>query len=277
MGISKEYQELKTKAEKISRTNLDTLISGEVGTGRDWFVSFISGEVQPEKIDSRDYKLSFELLKNSPKKEIFHFSQIEYLDSEGQQILNRATEKRDLQLGNMNFKVKRFFFSSDLSLPQKVKDGKFRDDLYRKISTIQLVVPSLRERKEDISYYTNIFLEEICKKHRRKIPILSDEFIQHLQERPWLGNLSELKALLESMVLFHKGRSLEVKQIPQNFNTPILPENNKIVPGVSLDYYEREIIKVNLIHTNGNRKKTAESLGISERNLYRKIKIYKLE
>jgi len=73
MGISKEYQELKTKAEKISRTNLDTLISGEVGTGRDWFVSFISGEVQPEKIDSRDYKLSFELLKNSPKKRNISF------------------------------------------------------------------------------------------------------------------------------------------------------------------------------------------------------------
>jgi DNA-binding NtrC family response regulator len=280
MEPSKALRELIRKTEKISKTNLDTLILGESGTGKDWIASEIIQNSDLEKIDSSDWKTSLNLLTSQSilKKENLIFFNLEDLDTEGQLLLSRAIEKKEIIYNKINIQFKRIFFLANASLLEKVKSGNFREDLFSKISSVQLTIPPLRERKEDILYFTNLFLIELCKKHRKTVPELSENFINFLLSNPWFGNLRELKSLLESIIIFGKGQSLTVKHIPSNYKNSITNRSELgIKPGISLKIYEKEIIKTNLIQSNGNRKKTSEILGISERNLYRKIKDYNLE
>jgi DNA-binding NtrC family response regulator len=280
MEPSKALRELIRKTEKISKTNLDTLILGESGIGKDWIASEIIQNSDLEKIDSSDWKTSLNLLtaQSILKKENLIFFNLEDLDTEGQLLLSRAIEKKEIIYNKINIQFKRIFFLANASLLEKVKSGNFREDLFSKISSVQLMIPPLRERKEDILYFTDLFLIELCKKHRKTVPELSENFINFLLSNPWFGNLRELKSLLESIIIFGKGKTLTVKHIPSNYKNSITNRSElSIKPGISLKIYEKEIIKTNLIQSNGNRKKTSEILGISERNLYRKIKDYNLD
>jgi DNA-binding NtrC family response regulator len=280
MEPSKALRELIRKTEKISKTNLDTLILGESGIGKDWIASEIIQNSDLEKIDSSDWKTSLNLLtaQSILKKENLIFFNLEDLDTEGQLLLSRAIEKKEIIYNKINIQFKRIFFLANASLLEKVKSGNFREDLFSKISSVQLMIPPLRERKEDILYFTDLFLIELCKKHRKTVPELSENFINFLLSNPWFGNLRELKSLLESIIIFGKGQTLTVKHIPSNYKNSITNRSElSIKPGISLKIYEKEIIKTNLIQSNGNRKKTSEILGISERNLYRKIKDYNLD
>ena len=82
-----------------------------------------------------------------------------------------------------------------------------------------MTIPPLRDRLEDFPYFIETFLELICKKYRKKIPDISEGLLEFLYTRNWEGNLTELRTLLESMILFGKGRTLDKKRIPQNFKT----------------------------------------------------------
>ncbi len=280
MEPSKIYRELIKKSEKISKTNLDTLILGESGTGKDWFVKEIVKTTDIEKIDCNDWKVSLTLFESESliKLKTLIFFNLETLDSEGQILLNRAVEKKEIQYNHLKIEFKRIFYLANGSLLEKIRSGFFREDLFRKISNVQIAIPPLRERKEDILYFTHLFLNELCKKYRKTVPELSENFINFLLTNPWYGNLRELKSMLESILIFGKGQSLTVKNIPASYKSNTYAINElRIKPGISLEVYEKEIIKVNLLQSNGNRKKTSEILGISERNLYRKIKEYKLE
>lgn len=277
MGLSKLYSELIKKAEKISKTGLDVLIVGEPGSGRDWLVNHISAAIPYEKLDARDFSQSLKLLQPEKKTMTLYLGNIEELDFENQNTLYRMVEKRELIINTEKFNLGRFFFSAGPKLEEKVRQGFFREDLFRKISAVELKIPPLRERKDDILYYTNLFLEELCKKHRKKFPDFDDDFGNFLIGQPWNGNLGELKSFLESMLLFYKGRTFTVKQARRNLNSKIISDGVQIKPGISLEEYEKRIIYVNLQYYSWNRKKTADALGISERNLYRKIKSYNLE
>ncbi len=280
MSESKIYLELLKKVEKLSRTDLDLHIIGEYGVGKQWMIESITEGKEIEKIDCKDWKTNLHLISHtSPKKiEVLHFSSLEDLDTEGQFLVNRTLEKRELIYQDFHIKCKRIIFTSHPSLTKKIETGLFREDLYKKINTIQVSIPPLRDRLEDLPYYIETFLTQICKRYRKKIPELSEGFLEFLYTRTWEGNLSELRSLLESMILFGKGRTLDKKSIPQNFKSkPNLKSEINVVQGIKLEDYEREIIKTNLIFFEGNRKKTADTLGISERNLYRKIKLYKLD
>ena len=280
MSLSKNYLELLDKAKKLSKTNLDVLIIGENGVGKHWLLQHIADDSTIEKVDCQEWRSSLNILSKIVTHKVtnFNFSYIDNLDPEGQLVLFRTLEKKELIYNECSIKVKRLYFTSHPSIKEKVNKGEFREDLYKKISAIQLSIPALRERKDDIPYYVEIFLAEICKKFRKKIPQISDGFVEFLYSRTWEGNLTELKSLLESMILFGKGRTLDFKNIPEIYKAKqIVRQNISVIHGIKLEEYEKEIIKANLIYFEGNRKKTSEVLGISERNLYRKIKLYKLE
>lgn len=280
MSESKVYLELLQKVKKLSKIDLDLHIVGEVGVGKQWIIENITEGKEIEKIDCKEWKTNLHLISHTiPKKiDVVHFSSLENLDAEGQLLVNRAFEKRELINEVLHIKFKRLIFTSHPSLTKKVETGLFREDLYKKINTIQLTIPPLRDRLEDLPYYIETFLTQICKKYRKKIPELSDGFLEFLYTRTWEGNLRELRSLLESMILFGKGRTLDKKSIPQNFKIkPSIKSELNVLHGIKLEDYEKEIIKTNLNFFEGNRKKTADTLGISERNLYRKIKLYKLD
>ncbi|MCB1141624.1 MAG: sigma 54-interacting transcriptional regulator [Leptospiraceae bacterium] len=277
MGTSKQFKEILFKADRLKSKKIDLYLEGEIGSGRDYWVTYVNGK-EPGKLDCKSWKedlpfLFEELVENSN----VYFDNIEFLDEEGQSFLLRTLEKRTLIFEKNQISISNLFFSSTPEIHNSISNGNFRSDLFRKISAVKLAIPPLRERKSDLAYYTDLFIKELNAKHRKKITTLTDGLQEFILEYNWGGNLAELYSFLETMILFSRGSKLEKKNIPLSFkqksNYPLID----IPPGYTMEDYERAILINNLAHTGKNRRMTAEILNISERNLYRKIKEYNIE
>ena len=211
-----------------------------------------------------------------------YFNKLEELDTEGQAILFRILDSQDF----VTYKKEtvefygRIFFSSNKHLPQMVKDGLFRRDLFQKINLIRLNTPALRDIKSDIPFLVNHFVTEFKNKYKKNILRLSEKLIQFILQYDWPGNVAQLRSMLEGMIILSSEKVLDISHIPKDFlSNSALSSGSKlnIIPGITIVEYEKEIIRENLRSTSGNREKCAKLLGISERTLYRKIKEYDLE
>ena len=291
LGESPQAQKIREKISLLQGKKFDLLISGEKGTGRDTAADCLSAsnsEYPLIKIDCKDWRNDFDFRISSGKfkgkeaafEENFYFDRLDDLNMEGQSFLLRLIEDRTARYSE-KYNIKLYgqiFFSASEGLAELVKKKEFRDDLFSRISAVRISLVPIRERKQDIPLYVNFFLEELSKKHKKKLsrldPSLSDFILGH----SWLGNLTELKTALEALVLFSKNGKLDKKYLTKNildlqtFNSDSL----NIIPGIALAEYERAVISENLKHFGQNRALTAKALRISERNLYRKIKDYKL-
>jgi DNA-binding NtrC family response regulator len=279
MGYSKLNKELQFKADKLKSKNIDIYIEGEVGSGRDFWVQYINNGFPLEKIQSSTFESDTNILMDEITEKIsIYIDSIENLSLDHQNYLFRILEKREIKQKGKSFPIHNVFTSGTPLIKTLIQEKKFRNDLFQKLSSVQVSIPALRDRKEDIPFFLQLFIEELNKKHKKKIKEFTDGFLDYLMNQKWLGNLAELHSFLETLVIFSKGTKLEKRYIPIELrNSKLNLSNIKISPGYSLKEYEREIIISNLQFTSMNRKKTSEILGISERNLYRKIKEYSLE
>lgn len=155
--------------------------------------------------------------------------------------------------------------------------GTFRSDLYYRLNAITIVLPPLRERKEDIAELALYFLEEIKKRHSDTRAIaISDDVMNLFMNYSWPGNVRELKNIIERAYYFAEGRNVILKEhLPKQLRD----FKNKISKSPSMqtiDQAERETIRRALENNRWNIKQTAEMLGIARSTLYRKIEHYKL-
>ena len=165
-------------------------------------------------------------------------------------------------------------------MPQLVKDGLFRKDLFQKINLIRLNTPELKDIKSDIPFLVNHFVTEFKTKYKKNILRLSEKLIQFILQYNWPGNVAQLRSMLEGMVILSSEKILDISHVPRDFlstSAVISAGKLNIIPGIPMVEYEKEIIRENLKTTSVNREKCAKILGISERTLYRKIKEYDLE
>jgi two-component system response regulator HydG len=171
----------------------------------------------------------------------------------------------------------RIISSTNTSLDEKINKGQFRDDLYFRIRVVSINIPPLRERREDIPLLVDHFLKELSATHNRTSPAVTSQAMDVLSAYAWRGNVRELRNCLESMLVTTSKDSLDVDDIPAYIRgkgeVVIAP---KLLPGMSLEEAEKELIKTTLAKTNGNREEAAKILGIGERTLYRKLKLYDL-
>ncbi|MFN3247230.1 MAG: sigma 54-interacting transcriptional regulator, partial [Leptonema sp. (in: bacteria)] len=173
----------------------------------------------------------------------------------------------------------RIIAATNKNLLKEVEKGNFREDLYYRLAVAKLVLPPLRERKEDIILLFNHFVVEFNEKYGKSITKLSPEVLKFFQNYDWPGNIRQFKNVLESMVILAQDDTLTINDLPEELlkgASPTAKRNlvDTIIPGITLEEYEKAIIQKNLEFTNGNREKTAELLGISSRTLYRKINEY---
>jgi len=174
----------------------------------------------------------------------------------------------------------RVISATNQNLPELIEEKKFRQDLYFRIKGVNISLPPLRQRTEDIPALIDYFLKQSAAEVGSKVKGITDAALSVLSSYSWPGNVRQLRNTIRTMVVMCDRDVLDVQDIPPD----IAQRRHLIGPAqptaalgdVSLDELERKAIEETLAKTKGNREKAAKILGIGERTLYRKIKEYNL-
>jgi len=171
----------------------------------------------------------------------------------------------------------RLITATNRDLEQEVKAGRFREDLYYRLNVVPVMLPPLRERKEDIPPLADHFLAIYRDKNRKSVKGISGKALDMLVRYDWPGNIRELENCIERAVIMAREEWI----VPADFPPPLRVlsaggerEEMDIPSGITLDEMERALIVKTLAQAGGNRTKTAEILGINRRTLQNKLKIY---
>lgn len=185
------------------------------------------------------------------------------------------TQKFQRVGGAKNIKVDiRLIAATNTNLEKRIKEGKFRDDLYYRLNVVSIKMPPLRERKDDIPLLINAFLKESCKEHKKQTITVRQDALQKLIDYPWPGNVRELRNLIESIVILTKKNEITLDDLPAHIKEGIAP--SMLTETGNIRDAEKTLILDALRKTNNNKTKAAELIGISRRTLHRKIKEYGL-
>ena len=171
----------------------------------------------------------------------------------------------------------RLICATHRDLRKRIEEEKFREDLFYRINVVTIEIPPLRDRTVDIPLLVNHFLAEYSRIHDKPVDGISREALRVLTAYSWPGNVRELKNAIENMVVTSQEQVLEVDDLPGHIHPQQPLDASRSLPiGTTIQEMERELIRATLEFVDGNRRKAAESLGIGERTLYRKIGEYDL-
>lgn len=183
--------------------------------------------------------------------------------------------------GTKDIKVDiRIVSATNKDLKKMVDEEKFREDLFYRLNVVEIELPPLRERKEDIAILIYHFLNEVCKKYEMDIPLIKEEVISILESYSWEGNIRELKNTVERLVIMNKGDIITKEVIPEYIFSKI--KNGDEVKDYPLDLNEAkkrveiDTIKKALEMSQGNKADAAKILNIPRTTLYYKLEIYNL-
>ncbi|HYI97700.1 MAG TPA: sigma-54 dependent transcriptional regulator [Bryobacteraceae bacterium] len=166
-------------------------------------------------------------------------------------------------------------------LADSVRDGSFREDLYFRLSVLEVPLPPLRERLDDLPELCDSILRDLKTTYGSTMPYIHPDVLDAFRRHPWPGNVRELRNVLERALVLSVGSEIVVSHLPQGFGTlPHLPPKRSLGPtpsvtltaGTSLEDAELEMIHITMAFTNNNRARAAEILGIDPKTLYNKLK-----
>ncbi|RTL51492.1 MAG: response regulator [Sphingobacteriales bacterium] len=305
LGCSKSIQLAIEAARKVAQTDATVLLTGETGTGKEVFAQAIH---QAGKRKNSNFiavncsAFSKELLENElfghkagaftgaikDTKGIFEEANdgTIFLDEIGEMPLDlqakllRVIETGELlKVGDNNItRVNvRLIAATNRDLKKEINAGRFREDLFYRISVFQIQLPSLRERIDDIALLANHFLQYFSEKTNKKITGIDPAYIQLLQKHSWKGNIRELKNIIERSVILTENNILEPASLPVDFyQVSDLETGNKPAASLALAAVEKAHIQKVLQYTGGNKTETARLLNIALTTLYRKIEEYNI-
>lgn len=172
----------------------------------------------------------------------------------------------------------RFIAATNRDLPAMIADGKFREDLYYRLNVLEIHIPPLRERIEDIPLLVDYLLDKLGRKNNRPIRTVSREFLDALCRHEWRGNVRELENVLERALILCRTDMLDVRDLPDHLRTPGASAPSRPGhPGENpLETAERQALQETLRKYAGHRERTAQALGISRRTLQYRLKKYGL-
>lgn len=297
-GESSLMQELLRKIEKVAPTDANVLITGENGTGKEVVAKTIHqlstrnkeplvtvdmGAITPSLFESELFghvKGSFTdaYIDKAGKFEVadkgtLFLDEIGNLDITQQPKLLRALQTRKIFRVGSNQTTDidiRLICATNINLFNAVNQGTFREDLLYRINTIQIEVPPLRERKEDIPSLAYFFLNRFKKKYNKQQLDFSPEALEKIKKHSWPGNVRELQHAIEKAVILTDDLLLT----PSDFYIKSIKDKEELLESISLEEMERiMIIKTMNSHQN-NISAVANQLGISRPTLYSKLKRY---
>ena len=296
IGESPAMQEVFTTINKLSNTDANILILGENGTGKDViarliyrcsprygkpFVTIDLGSIPEQLFESELFGFEKGAFTDAKKSKAGRMevatSGTLFLDEIGnlslpmQSKLLTAIEKRQISRLGSTQTVPidvRLICATNADIRQMVEDGNFRQDLLYRINTIEIHIPPLRERGNDIILLADHFLDRYTRKYKKKIHGLTREAKNKLLKYAWPGNVRELQHTIERAVILGDGSMLK----PENFlfhTTSKQKKEEEVV--LNLEQLERQAIEKALRISNGNISRAAEYLGITRFALYRKL------
>ena len=196
-----------------------------------------------------------------------------------QKKLLRVIESRSVNPigGNRDVTVDvRIVTSTNRNIEELVKQRKFREDLFFRLNVVNIKLPPLRERREDIALLVRAFIGEIAAENNRPTHDVTPEALALLQGYDWPGNVRQLRNLLESIIVVASREIIDVVDLPEVIRgaRPIRSALSVLKPGMTMSQIEKEVILQALDGANGSRSEASKVLGISVRTLQRKLKRY---
>jgi DNA-binding NtrC family response regulator len=166
-----------------------------------------------------------------------------------------------------------------------VREGRFREDLYYRLRVVELVVPSLADRREDIPLLIQRFLTDTVERFQRPLKPLSGEALRACMHHPWKGNIRELKSAVEKALLLAAGDEIEADDLfgrpavpsPSRKLDASLPKSFRDAKQRVVEDFEKEFLAAALARNGGNISRTAEEVGMYRQNLQQKIRELGLE
>ena len=303
LGDSPAIHEAIALAKKVAPTETTVLLLGETGTGKEVFAQAIHhGSLRSGKPFMALNCSAFgkELLESElfghksgaftgatkDKKGLIEEANLGtlFLDEIGEMHIDlQAKLLRVLETGEF-IKVGdtkstrvdvRIIAATNRDLQHDSADGKFREDLFYRLNVFTISLPSLRDRKKDIPVIATYYLRFFALKGNKRIDSFSKEFLEHLQQHEWKGNIRELKNIIERATILSDGPELTVADLPAELQTPAFRTNGP-VSAFDLASVEKLHIQRVLNHTKGNKTEAARLLNIGLTTLYRKIEEYKI-
>ena len=310
--MQKVYQFIYQVAESSKTT---VLIRGETGTGKGLvarsihnqsprakhpFIEVNCSAIQPSLLESELFGHeagAFTDAKNRKKgllelahEGTFFLDEIGDMNLASQSKLLKVLEEKTFRRvgGTKEIKIDaRIISASSLDLMTLVENNKFRADLFYRLNVASVSLPALRERDDDILILANYFLDVFNKEFKRNIRTISPSAQQMLLGHPWVGNVREIRNVIERAVLFEKGDILSSQSISLQQDIPLagaqvpldvqlnhmvhLPEG-----GISLEELEQNLLKQALARTGGNKTQAAALLGLSRETIKYRLKKFKL-
>jgi DNA-binding NtrC family response regulator len=306
IGTSRVMQQVVQTARQVANSDIPVLIMGESGTGKELIARAIHNNSRRRKqrlVALNCAGLSESILEdelfghvrgaftgaNTEREGRFEHADggTLFMDEIGdmpgamQAKLLRVLENGEVVRVGSNEPIRvdvRLISATNRKLEEMVAEKHFREDLYFRIQGITILLPPLRERREDIPLLVHFFVQHAAEKYAKQIDGIDPDAQQILMSYSWPGNVRQLRNAIDTMVVLSNSNRLTVQSLPPD----ILPVGSETVggldnvAGIRLEQLEKEAIAKTLRMVNGNREQAAKLLGIGERTLYRKIKEYGL-
>ncbi|NWF52883.1 MAG: sigma-54-dependent Fis family transcriptional regulator [Nitrospirae bacterium] len=304
IGNSPKITQLKEQIEMASQSNSRVLIMGESGSGKELvarllheksirsgkpFIEVNCAAIPQELIESElfghekgSFTGAFERKKG--KFELADEGTL-FLDEVGDMSLSaqskvlRVIETQEFQRvgGSRNIKVDvRIICATNKDLREEVKRGNFREDLFFRLDVIPIIVPPLKERKEDIPALVDYFLDYFASEYRQKLKKITPDAINILMEYDWPGNIRELRNVIERLVIMTNSDIITARNLV--IGEPTKEDYSSFTTlREARDAFEKNFITKKLEENNWNISKTAEILQIERSHLHKKIKAYNIK
>src|SRR5437667_1041785 len=312
-GDSAALHEVLDTIRQVAPSSANVLIEGESGTGKELaahaihnlsrrnkakFVVVHCAALSPQLLESELFGHEKGAFTGAHERRIGRFEQasggtifldeIAEIDPSTQvKLLRVISEQRAFERvgGNQTRRADvRLIAATNKNLEQLVREGKFRDDLYFRLNVVRIVMPPLRDRKEDIPILVRGFLRHFCKENHKPLLELAPYAMDALLAYNWPGNVRELRTAIEHGVVMATGQQITLRDLPMAVRqaagaagaglpgsvSPTEAFGEKTSP-LDLHETEKRLIAQALAATNGNVTAAAKKLGISRRTLHRKI------
>jgi DNA-binding NtrC family response regulator len=171
----------------------------------------------------------------------------------------------------------RIIAATNLNLGEEVKNKRFREDLYYRLNVIELKLPPLRERREDIPLLVDAFLKKCSEGSGKVVKGVSEAALAMLIDYTWPGNVRELENVIERAVTLGRGPAVEPRDLPPHLAGGTNPLERALSKEATLEDLEKDYIAMILRRTKGHQIRAASILGIDRRTLYRKIRRFSLK
>jgi two-component system, NtrC family, response regulator AtoC len=314
LGESQAMRQLFETIRQAAPTQATVLIQGESGTGKELvahaihrlstrskgpFVAVHCAALSPTLLESELFghekgsftgaaarrRGRFELADGGT----LFLDEVSEIDTSVQVKLLRVLEARQFERvgGDETVEVDiRLIAATNRNLKAYVEQGKFREDLFFRLDVVEILLPPLRERLDDVPLLCNRFIREVAEKNGKTIEGITPDAVNILSAYAWPGNVRELRNTMEKMVVLARGDRLTARDVPPNIRDKVKAEFPHVVPerrvtsvpaGESLAATEKTLILTTLARHGNNKTEAAKELGISRRTMHRKLREYQME